>query len=64
MLLLLNKNYRLYESKNKVKILIYEKNLFKQYIVLIIAFQKTLKCLFISESQRSLKIFIYFRMSI
>ena len=46
MSLLLNKNCRLHELKNKVKILIHEKSLFKQYIVLIIALQKTLKFLF------------------
>ena len=49
MLLLLNKNYYLHEFKNKVKILIHEKSLFKQYIVLIIIFQRTLKSLFTSE---------------
>ena len=63
MSLLLNKNCRLHELKNKVKILIHERNLFEQHIVLTIAFQRTLRFLFISELQRSLKTFIYFRMS-
>ena len=63
MSLLLNKNCHLHELKNKVKTLIHEKSLFKQHIVLTIASQKTLRFLFTSESQRSLKIFIYFRMS-
>ena len=63
MSLLLNKNCFLHELKNKVKTLIHKKSLLKQQIVLNIAFQRTLKSLFISEFQCSLKIFIYFRMS-
>ena len=38
MSLLLNKNRCLHELKNKAKILIHERNLFKQYIALIIVF--------------------------
>ena len=63
MSLLLNKNYRLHKLKNKATILIHERSLFKQYIVLIIIFQRTLRLLFTSKSQRFLKIFIYFKMS-
>ena len=37
---------------NKTKILIHKKNLFKQYIVLIIVFQKMLKFLIILKFQR------------
>ena len=62
MLLLLNKNCCLHELKNKIKILIHEKSLFKQHIILIIIFQRTLKFLFTSKFQYSLKNFIYFRM--
>ena len=61
MSLLLNKNCRLYKLKNKVKTLIHEKSLFKQYIILTIVFQRTLKLLFTSKSQRFLKTFIYFK---
>ena len=43
MLLLLSKDYRLHELKNKIK------SLFKQYIVLIFIFEKRVKFLFISE---------------
>ena len=63
MSLLLNKDYYLHELKNKVKTLIHERSLFKQYIVLIIAFQRTLRFLFTSELQCSLKTFIYSKVS-
>ena len=49
MLLLLYKNRHLHELQNKAKILIHERNLFKQHIILIIVSQKTLKSLFISK---------------
>ena len=64
MLLLLCKNCKLHKLQNKIKILIHERSLFKQHIMLIITSQRILKSLFILEYQRSLRIFIYFRMLI
>ena len=61
MLLLPNINCCLHELKNETKFLIHERSLFKQLIVLIIVFQKTLKSLFTSEFQRFLRTFIYYR---
>ena len=63
MSLLRSKNCRLHELKNKIKILIHERSLFKQHIILIIASQRTLRFLFNLELQRFLKTFIYFKVS-